>query len=151
MAEQTEQNGLSSPTWGQGADDFLFVYGTLRLAFGLELMQEAGDHLVYTGVGRVKAALYDLGDYPGAVKEDGESEITGDIFEVRNAKKLFPVLDEYEGNEYEREKVKVTMDNGKELDTWIYWYRGSVDKERRIKHSDYLEYLKNKKEANEQL
>jgi gamma-glutamylcyclotransferase (GGCT)/AIG2-like uncharacterized protein YtfP len=91
--------------------------------------------------------LYDIGDYPGAVKASLGSYIVGDVFVVQNGEKVFSILDEYEGDEYRREEVTVKMDEGKEVKAWIYWYSAGTDEVRHIQHSDYLEYLKSKKDG----
>ena len=125
--------------------DYLFVYGTLRKDYQLKLMDELAPHLVFAGRGKVKAKLYDLGAYPAALASDWSHEMTGDLYEVANAEMLFPLLDEYEGDEYKRGKTMVTTEAGERKEAWIYWYTGPVDESRRIQENDYLDYLKNKK------
>lgn len=109
-------------------------------------MQQMSEELIFVGVGKIEATLYDLGNYPGAIKSEAAHQITGDVFEVKSSEKVFALLDDYEGDEYRREKVIVTLATGCETDAWIYWYIGNVKEEQRIKNNDYLEYLKNKKD-----
>lgn len=122
----------------------LFVYGTLRKDFSLPLKEAVASELLYIGTGRVKASLYDLGAYPGAVKE-GNSEIVGDVFELRN-ETVLAVLDEYEGDEYRREIEAVKLSSGETVEAWMYWYKGTKTESMLIKNDDYLHYLKNKKD-----
>jgi gamma-glutamylcyclotransferase (GGCT)/AIG2-like uncharacterized protein YtfP len=123
---------------------YLFVYGTLRKDFALPLKEAVAKDMEFIGTGRVKATLYDLGAYPGAVKEGG-SEIVGDVFELRN-ETVLAVLDEYEGNEYRREMEAVTLSSGGIFQAWMYWYTGITTGSMLIKNDDYLHYLKNKKD-----
>lgn len=123
---------------------YLFVYGTLRRDFSLPLKAAVAGDMVYIGTGRVKARLYDLDAYPGAVKE-GDSEIVGDVFELRN-ENVLAVLDEYEGGEYRREMEAVMVSSGEIVQAWMYWYTGTVTESMLIKEDDYLHYLKNKKD-----
>ena len=125
----------------------VFVYGTLRKDFALPLLEQLGDTIRFVGVGKVEGTLYDIGDYPGAVKNSKEPSIIGDVFDVDDSNRVFWILDEYEGSEYSREEVTVKMNNGDEVTAWIYWYNGETKDDLRIKGSDYLEYLKSKKDG----
>jgi gamma-glutamylcyclotransferase (GGCT)/AIG2-like uncharacterized protein YtfP len=125
--------------------EYLFVYGTLRKEYKLGIMEKLAAHLVFTGKGKVQATLYDLGTYPAALANEQQHEIWGDVYEVTEADKLFPVLDEYEGDEYKRQKTEVKLETEERLDAWIYWYSGPVDESLQIQENDYLDYLKNKK------
>lgn len=125
--------------------DFLFVYGTLRKDYRLKLMDELAAYQLFAGKGKVKATLYDLGSYPAALAGVSQQEITGDVYEVVDPERLFPLLDAYEGDEYKRGKTMVTTEAGERMEAWIYWYTGPVDESRRIQENDYLDYLKNKK------
>lgn len=122
----------------------LFVYGTLRRDFSLPLKEAVAGHLLYIGTGRVKATLYDLGAYPGAVKE-GNSEIVGDVVELQS-ETVLAVLDEYEGDEYRRDVEAVKLSSGETVQAWMYWYTGNTNESTLIKNDDYLHYLKNKKD-----
>lgn len=110
----------------------------------MELEEAVANDLFFVGTGKVKATMYDLGKYPGAVRK-GESEIVGDVFEVKN-EAVFTVLDAYEGEEYKREKTAVKHSSGEIMEAWIYWYTGATTDAMLIKNDDYLHYLKNKKD-----
>ncbi len=132
------------------SNDYLFVYGTLRAGYNLDLKSKLKQHLKYIGEGKIEAHLYDLGEYPGAVKTEG-NEVIGDIFQINNPEKVLKILDRYEGfnknkienSEFVRSKNQVKI-NGKSIDAWVYWYNLQPDKKRRIKNKDYLNYLKKK-------
>ncbi len=127
--------------------DYLFVYGTLRKNYELKLKEKIAKELEYIGRAKVEATLYDLGSYPGAIKETEKSEVIGDVFKVNNPEKVFGILDEYEGNEFKREKEQVKLRSGKSVDAWIYWYNKKPEGKQKIHYKDYLNYLKNKKTA----
>ena len=120
---------------------FLFAYGTLRKGFQSEVAGKVDQYRLYLGTGKVKATMYDLGDYPGAIKTD-DNTIEGDVFELLD-EEVLQVLDEYEGDEYIREMVSIEMNPGENLTAWIYWYNGTFDAGKLIK-GDYRNYLKTK-------
>ena len=124
--------------------EYLFVYGTLRNNYNLKLKDRIAKELEYVNKAKAEARLYDLGRYPGAVK-DKSSEVIGDVFLLLDSNKALNYLDEYEGSEYERKKEKVRLRSGKLITAWMYWYKGPVKEERRIFYKDYLNYLKYKK------
>lgn len=125
-------------------NNYLFVYGTLRNNYDLKLKNQVAKELKYIGQAKVGARLYDLGRYPGAIK-DKTSEIIGDLFLLSDSEKVLKFLDEYEGSGYERKKERVKLRSGKTITAWIYWYKGVVKEERRIFYKDYLNYLKHKR------
>ena len=135
-------------------DDYLFVYGTLRKAFNLHWFKQIEDDIQWLGLSEIRGALYDLGDYPGAVQEYN-SVITGDVFRMIYPKKVLAILDEYEGydstNEIQslfvRQKESILLTNGKDIEAWVYWYNRSVKDKRRIYCKDYLDYIKKNKTA----
>lgn len=124
-------------------NEYLFVYGTLRKNYDLKLKNRVAKDLQYIGKGKVGARLYDLGRYPGAVK-DKYSEVIGDVFLLSDSEKVLNFLDDYEGDGYERKNEKIRLRSGKFITAWMYWYRGVVKEEHRIFYKDYLNYLKRK-------
>lgn len=124
-------------------NEYLFVYGTLRKNYDLKLKNRVAKDLQYIGKGKVGARLYDLGRYPGAVK-DKYSEVIGDVFLLSDSEKVLNFLDDYEGDGYERKNEKIKLRSGKFMTAWMYWYRGVVKEEQRIFYKDYLNYLKRK-------
>jgi gamma-glutamylcyclotransferase (GGCT)/AIG2-like uncharacterized protein YtfP len=132
--------------------EYLFVYGTLRKNYDLKLKDKVRDHLQYVGQGKVGASLYDIGRYPGAIRDSKGKEVIGDLFLLTDAEKVLKVLDKYEGMsgpedstaEFVRKKTNVRMRSGQTKKAWIYWYNFDLSTKVRIRHKDYLNYLKNK-------
>jgi gamma-glutamylcyclotransferase (GGCT)/AIG2-like uncharacterized protein YtfP len=133
--------------------EYLFTYGTLRKNYDLKLKERVKDSLQYVGQGKVGAALYDLGRYPGAIKNNKGQEVIGDVFLLNDPDKVFRILDKYEGipadnrlarTEFVRKKHTVRLRSGKDVKAWIYWYNYDPTNKIRIRQKDYLNYLKNK-------
>ncbi len=115
----------------------LFVYGTLMDGSGLRearLLKENSRSLGKAVLER--ARLFDLGEYPGAVRAASPSDrVFGQLVELDDASALEVLsrLDEYE--EYDpksrerslfiRRKAKVRRD-GELLDAWVYWYNKPI-------------------------
>lgn len=161
---------------------YLFVYGTLRQGVAVPFKKKIEEEMEYVGRSQITGKLYDIGEYPGAVKTEKQklkaenrfgnvtdsatgkqkekakiagSVIRGEVIRINNPKKVMALLDEYEGydpkkaktSEYLREKEQVKLEDGKEVEAWVYWYNLPVEGKRRIRHRDYLDYLKKKKPA----
>jgi len=133
--------------------DYLFVYGTLRKDYDLKLKQKVEVGLQYVGRAKIGAALYDLGRYPGAVRNNKGPEVVGDVFLISEPEKVLRILDKYEGisdsspkdAEFIRKKGRVKLRSGLELNAWIYWYNRNPKELTPIRYKDYLNYLKNKR------
>lgn len=125
--------------------DYLFVYGTLRNDYNLKLKNQIKNDLEYIGQAKVKANLYDLGKYPGAIKESNNNEVIGDVFLIDNPDRTFKILDRYEGAKFTRNKNRIRLRSGKSIDAWVYWYNQKPLQNKKIKYKDYLNYLKAKK------
>ena len=123
-------------------EDYLFVYGTLRKDYGLELVDSIANNLLFVAHGKVSGVLYDLGAYLGAVPASRGEEITGDVYRIKDAENVFAALDAFEGTEYRRQKAEVTMASKEHAEVWMYWYTGAVNERQRITGRDYLDYLK---------
>jgi gamma-glutamylcyclotransferase (GGCT)/AIG2-like uncharacterized protein YtfP len=131
--------------------EYLFVYGTLRKDYDLKLKNKVRDDLQYVGQGKVGASMYDIGRYPGAVRSSAGDEVIGDVFWVTDPERVLKILDKYEGiasdgrpSEFVRKRGKVRLRSGKQVMAWVYWYNFDPSRKVRIKHKDYLNYLKNK-------
>lgn len=127
----------------------LFVYGTLRRDTRHDMYRVLARDADFVGDATINGRLYDLGEYPGAVRTaDETSRIKGEVYRLRDPNTTLPVLDDYEGCgpndtppfEFERELVTASLEMGEELRTWVYWYRGKLDKKRRIVDGDFLRY-----------
>jgi len=136
---------------------YLFVYGTLRTGVGNPLRKEIMYDVELVGPAVIRGKLYDIGRYPGAVPgSDKESrQIKGEVLKITHPKKVLRILDQYEGfdaempakSEFRRDLIPVRLPKGKEVMAWVYWYNLPVEGKRRIRNSDYLDYLKTKQSS----
>ena len=105
-------------------------------------------HADWIGRGKVPGILYDVGRYPGAVKNTGtRAFVRGDVYLLRNPDRALKVLDRYEGwdakkprsAEFRRSRVVVDLGAGKTVKAWIYLYNRPTTGLTRIRSGDYLE------------
>lgn len=103
----------------------LFVYGTLKRRAPRRqhrLLREAR-YLASASIGGV---LYDLGEYPGLMRTSrNQQRVGGELYELPDgaAPEMLRALDRYEGREYVRRRVYVTLSNGKRRAAWAYLLR----------------------------
>lgn len=98
----------------------LFVYGTLKRGFGNhDLLSES--RFLGKAVTKDKYALYESG-IPFVFKYQPVSRIKGEVYEVSND--TLTNIDALEGHPYwyRREKVPVILEDGREMEAWIYFY-----------------------------
>ena len=136
---------------------YLFVYGTLRKGFDLPLQKRISRDIEWVGPSEIRGKLYDIGKYPAAlpVEKNEKSVIKGEVIKINDPVKVMKLLDKYEGydpkklksSEYYREKEKLVLKDGKKVEAWVYWYNYPVEGKKRIRHKDYLNYLKKKRTA----
>ena len=136
---------------------YLFVYGTLRTGLGNPVRQEIKADVELIGEAVIRGKLYDIGRYPGAVRitADEYGFIKGEVLRLTHPKKVLRILDQYEGydpvmqgkSEYYRDHEPVRLPKGKEVVAWVYWYNFPLEGKRRIRHHDYLDYLKTKQSS----
>jgi gamma-glutamylcyclotransferase (GGCT)/AIG2-like uncharacterized protein YtfP len=125
----------------------VFVYGTLRRDARGRTQPPLCRGWAFEGYGTVRAELYDFGAYPGAVAgADPGSRVRGELYHLPDTGETLRLLDHYEGcgpedrppYEFEREIVEVALDDGGQVNAWIYWYR-PTPRGRRLASGDYLE------------
>jgi gamma-glutamylcyclotransferase (GGCT)/AIG2-like uncharacterized protein YtfP len=116
--------------------DHLFVYGTLR-AGAHPMNRVLAEAAQIVGAARMRGLLVDLGWYPGLVETTDDRWVTGELWLLRRGRVL-QRLDAYEGDEYERRRRTVVLEEGTSLDAWMYLYRGAVPRERIIETGDWL-------------
>jgi len=102
--------------------DLLFVYGTLMRGFALHRLLDG--RAEYAGRGHVEARLFDLGAYPGAVR-DPHGIVSGEVYRIAEPA-LWTALDSAEGPQYHREEAAVRMPDGGAAVAFVYWYRGPL-------------------------
>jgi len=127
----------------------VFFYGTLMTPFNRPGRQRIDQHLSYAGRGYISAALFDLGIYPAAVPAS-EGRVWGEVYEALNPLAVLQALDEIEGYRpgepetslYNRAKAPVTLEDGRRVDAWVYFYNAPLGQAQRIESGDYLEHLR---------
>jgi gamma-glutamylcyclotransferase (GGCT)/AIG2-like uncharacterized protein YtfP len=128
---------------------YLFVYGTLRFSESLIKQGELMNEFEFIGKGKMRAVMYDIGNYPGAAEDNSGNEIVGELFRMMNEKSALDRLDQYENydrlneksGEYIRRKTSIRMNDGRSLMAWVYWYNGDLHSKKRILENDYFKYL----------
>lgn len=119
----------------ENTDEIIFVYGTLRTGASNHHRLEGGRFL---GGGIVRGRMFRIAWYPGVVLDPDAGEVVGEIHAVDPA--MLVALDEYEGSEYQRTRVRV--DRGADhpaLDAWIWEYRMPVEGLAWITSGNWLE------------
>lgn len=127
----------------------VFFYGTLMTGFDRRRRAGIEGKLAYTGRGYIQAALFDLGIYPAAVPND-DARVHGEVYEVLDTPVVLNVLDEIEGYSpaspdsslYVRTRVAATLDDGRAMDVWVYFYNAPLGRAPLIASGDYLEHVR---------
>jgi gamma-glutamylcyclotransferase (GGCT)/AIG2-like uncharacterized protein YtfP len=129
--------------------EYLFVYGTLLREIGHEVIQTIAANLKFGDCGHLSGELYDLGAYPALVEASSDADtVKGEVYIVTDAHRVFDMLDEYEGvNDepplYSRELKTVVLDNGGEVESWVYIYQQPLSaNNKKILNGDYIAFLK---------
>lgn len=129
--------------------ELVFFYGTLMTPFNRSGRLRVDEHLVYAGRGSMAAALFDLGIYPAAVPA-AEGQVWGEVYEMTHPTIVLQALDELEGYRpeepesslYTRKLTPVTLEDGRVVTAWAYFYNAPLGRAQRIESGDYLEHLK---------
>ncbi len=125
--------------------EYLFVYGTLRKAFNHPLYHFLSRHAELVGIGTFRGKLYDLGPYPAAVPSEKPSDkVIGEVYELRGTKRLFGLLDEYEGPRFWRRKAPIMLWGGRKVISWLYLYRRETTGLKPIVSGDYVRFRQSK-------
>lgn len=127
--------------------DRVFFYGTLMTGFNRRLRIGVDSKLRYVGRGSMRAMLFDLGIYPAAVP--GEGHVWGELFETDEPELVLASLDSIEGYRpgdpehslYTRVQSPVTLEDGRTLQAWVYFYNAPLGQAAQILSGDYLRYL----------
>ena len=129
-------------------EDLLFVYGTLLNDTNHEMAVFLEKESTYVGRGSFQGVLYNVGRYPGAVKDKyQEGLVYGNLIRLSEPYKVIKILDLYEGvgttfeapNEYRRELLEVDHE-GEPLRAWVYLYNHAIEGLEAIESGDYLKY-----------
>lgn len=91
------------------------------------------------GEAQAKGKLYDIGEYPGLILAEN-SLAKGEIYLLNiDDDTLIEFLDDYEGDEYRREKVEIDFD-GSIISCWTYLYIHDTTNKTLIPDGDYQKY-----------
>ena len=99
--------------------ELIFVYGTLRKGFHNHRLLK---NSTFIGKGRTKKKYkMTVNGIPFVSEKEGISHIVGEVYEVDE--KTLKRLDILESHPdwYERKKVKIILENGKEIEAWLYF------------------------------
>lgn len=126
----------------------LFAYGTL-LHHDNPIAQLLKNKLTYVAPGVINGELYDIGDYPGLIINNGDNRVYGIVYDVDD--ETLAVIDDYEGygpeqdqpNLYTRKLVNITAEGGV-INAWVYIYNLPVTGLPLISSGNYQEYLAQK-------
>jgi gamma-glutamylcyclotransferase (GGCT)/AIG2-like uncharacterized protein YtfP len=129
--------------------ELVFVYGTLMGGFDRRRHAGIETRMRFVGRGWIPAALYDLGLFPVAIPAPG-SRVWGEIYEVEDDPSVLAKLDEIEGfrpndpdsSLYVRAQSTVTLEDGTEQTTWVYFFNAPLGRAERIESGNYLEHLR---------
>ena len=131
---------------GRFSSSLLFVYGTLLLEVPSPMSRFLQDKILSSREVSVPGYLYDLGQYPGFVYQEGARErVFGQILELRDPVSTFQVLDEYEGlqaPEPEYARILLPMEPGQ---AWTYLYQGDVSQLPKIEGGNYRSYFRDRR------
>ncbi len=132
--------------------DYLFVYGTLRPSFENQFARYLRQHSYYIGEATFPGLLFDLGNYPGAIFQQGSFQnVWGSVYHIEQHKQtLLAYLDEYEGIssgftqpvEYIRALVPISV-SPIIIISWVYLYNLPLIDKPVISSGDYSQYRKN--------
>lgn len=134
-------------------NQYLFVYGTLLSSYenteAHEILHQNAD---LVGAATMHGRLYMVDYYPGVVPCNENILVKGELYKLKNAEKLFEILDKYEEynpndidhSEYLRSIQKITLkSDNTEYDAWTYVYNQPVEDLELLPKGDFLrEYHK---------
>ena len=108
----------------------MFVYGTLRSEFENEYARLLRSHGELIGVTTVPGSIYRVEHYP-AWRPEPAGEVRGEIFRLDDPESTLAVLDDYEGQDFERVMIETPLGRA-----WIYRYTHAPSGER-IRSGDF--------------
>jgi gamma-glutamylcyclotransferase (GGCT)/AIG2-like uncharacterized protein YtfP len=111
----------------------LFIYGTLHPDRAPREIAAAARRLTPIGPATIRARLYNLGEYPGAILDATAPPISGELFTLPDAATL-AALDAYEdfrptdpaASLFLRVETTATTPDGSHLTCWVYTYNREV-------------------------
>ena len=131
------------------ATDLVFFYGTLMRGFQRRVQAQIDAALTVRGRGWIRAALFDLGDYPGAIPAS-DGRVWGELYRMKDVDAVLAALDEIEdfrpaepdASLYRRVETQVAQEDGRVETAWVFFYNAPLSQAPRIESGDYREYLR---------
>jgi gamma-glutamylcyclotransferase (GGCT)/AIG2-like uncharacterized protein YtfP len=119
---------------------YLFVYGLLMRGCELHYHMES---TVFVGEGRTSGSLWSLGRYPGLTA--GPGTVRGEVYRADDMPAALDILDDVEeyaaddpaASLYVRAVRPVRLDDGREVDAWVYLYNRPTAGATRIASGDW--------------
>jgi gamma-glutamylcyclotransferase (GGCT)/AIG2-like uncharacterized protein YtfP len=106
--------------------EYIFVYGQFR-----DSARNLLGEFKHCGKAFVNGKIYKVNEfYPGFATGDGK--VWGDVYLIHPD--VFKQLDEFEGHEYIRTKIKTSTD----IECWIYQYKYDTTTFKEIKTGDWM-------------
>ena len=102
--------------------NLLFVYGTLRSEFNNQYARLLRSQAELVRKASVLGSIYRVEHYP-AYRPEPRGEVRGEIYQLADPETTLKILDEYEGQEFERVVVE---------GAWIYQYKNQPPEDSRI-------------------
>lgn len=135
----------------------IFVYGSLRSGFHHPAYEYISRYFRLETEAKVKAILYDMGDYPAAVPASEELFIIGELYRINHPDEFawaIAQLDDYEGLNTEqgetplyRREVATVFTQDQTTQAWIYWFNGDITGKPCIASGDVLQYMQQKNKS----
>lgn len=131
-------------------EDYIMIYGTLMQGYeGYDELSLA-DYMTKVDNCKISGELYDLGDYPGLILENGPGpdisggpeSVRGELYRVDD-ERIFSKMDEFERYDpngdslYVRQMVRLDEPPG---DAWVYVYDRDLEGATVIKSGDWRSY-----------
>ncbi len=121
--------------------DYLFAYGTLIPGCAPAQMNSICSRMELIGEGTVRGTLYDLGTFPGVLA--GDDMVRGVLLRVPSD--AWAAMDAYEGCSvaddgnalFRRVITCATLDDGAQIDCWLYVYARDVRGRRVVESGDW--------------
>jgi len=109
------------------AKEHLFVYGLFR-----DSARNLLGDFKHCGRAIVKGKLYKVNEFYPGIRIGEIGDIHGDVYLIDSSE--FTSLDEFEGDEYIRTKVRTSTD----LDCWIYEFINDIEGYALIRGGDWM-------------
>ena len=128
---------------------YFFVYGSLLADQNNTMADFLRANSVFLGEGFFNGKLFLVSWYPGAVlSKNSLDKVYGQLFELKNASRVLSVMDDYEGFGvgydkpylFRRELVTVNLNQGFQVESWVYLYNLPVKQLQRIADGNYRNF-----------